>query len=802
MPGFFENQLTDGNSGHGLRPADATGPKTSKEPASFVWRGEALASDLTSPVAVELATPALQRPAIRMENLMGMLDSNVTLAVVDPFAGPDYSSLEWGINEGIGTGSLGEFGSCGGCSGCGNCGGSNQPGPRSFVNLDQVVFLDFDSGTDGNIVYTTAMRNTVQAQMEVIYEQFGVTFVQEAPSAGDYSTLVFNAGSQGGLAEDIDFRNLNKNDNAVLNVTGLGSNEAQTISASAVIGAHELGHILGLRHHDAWGPIGGGIPDNLFFPGYNPVFPGPTNADETRDHIMNTPALAGEFFDVLSPSWFGEREAIKLTFAANGSVVLEQTAPNDSFEQAQELTLEEITVPNTIVQGQNADAGDFLVDAVSVIGTFGFVDPADFYSFQGQTGLAYSFEVISQGTDRYSLTDSIDSAVTVFDSDFNPVDYYGTPAFNDRDVEFLGDVHLFDLILPDDGTYFVRVETESSGDTGTYELFINSFVASPFALPAEDDHSDLLQVSEATELSFEPVSRNEIARVDAIVGFQGMPTEQDVFTFKLDTSARVIVDVRSTSQFFNSFLELYDANGVLIGFNDDSGNPSLPNNKDSQLIVPDLAAGEYLVVASGANGSTGSYRLSVRHNGMVGGEDDHGNTFGTATMFSLDPLPATTFITARAELGNDIDSFRFTSIASGTMVVRSRALSGDLNTVLRGYDDDRNLLDANNNFNGSLDSRIALDVVAGESYFVRLSTVGETTGQYRLSFRTTSANGDSTGFELDHYGTNHVFDPNIDLNLNPFSCSTCSSCGNSSFDWDSLARIDNHDGVQGGILAG
>jgi hypothetical protein len=163
-------------------------------------------------------------------------------------------------------------------------------------------------------------------------------------------------------------------------------------------------------------------------------------------------------------------------------------------------------------------------------------------------------------------------------------------------------------------------------------------------------------------------------------------------------------------------------------------------------------------------------------------------------MFSLDPLPDTTFITARAERGNDIDTFRFTALETGSMVVRSRALSGDLNTVLRGYDDDRNLLDANNNFNGSLDSRIAFSIVAGESYFIKLSTVDETTGQYRLSFRTVSDGGSASGF-----ASRHVFDPNIDLNLNPGACATCTD---SAIDWDHFAQLDNYDGVQGGMLAG
>lgn len=676
----------------------------------------------------------------------------------------------WGLGEGVGTGELpdglfscGCGGTCPSCSGGGSSSENNfAPNTNSFgatVNLDQTVFLDFDSGIDANIDYTPQLRDAVQAQMEQIYAAFGVTFVQTAPTEGDFSTLVFNAGTPGGLAEDIDFRNQNKNDNAVINVVGFGqiNTPAQIISASAIIGAHELGHILGLRHHDAFGTIGAGIPGNLFFPGFLPAFPGPELADETTDHILNTPALAGAVTDVLTPSWFGEREAAKLAFAANGTVLFESNAPNDTFGQAQEIELSELLVPNTIVSGENADAGDFLVDAVTVIGSFTFVDQLDLYSFQGEVGRAYSFEVISQSINR--IVDFVDPTIRIFDSSFTLVDYFGTPAFNDDDIETF-DSHLFDLQLPENGTYFVEIDTFSNGDAGSYELYINSFEIQPFNLPLVDDHTDILSTILDTDLVFESVSNNVLARIDGVVGFDDSPLERDVFGFTINTEARVIVDVRSTSNFFNSFVELFDTSGNRIAFNDDNTNPSLDNDFDSQFVVNDLEAGDYFVAVSGTNGSTGSYRLGVRHNGATGAPDDHGDSFNLATNLALSPLPNTTFVNASAELGTDDDFFRFTSLGTGRLVVRSLALNGDLNTVLRGYDAQERLVDANNNFNGSLDSRISLDVVAGQSYFVRLSTVGETSGDYRLSLRTvqgSTSSGSANGFALS--------DPNVRLDL-------------------------------------
>ena len=234
-----------------------------------------------------------------------------------------------------------------------------------------------------------------------------------------------------------------------------------------------------------------------------------------------------------------------------------------------------------------------------------------------------------------------------------------------------------------------------------------------------------------------------------------------MFKFTIESDAKVIVDVRATSDFFDTFAEIYNVDGNRVAFNDDNENPALPNENDSQIIVPNLRDGEYFVVVSGAGATTGSYRVTVRHNGDVGGVDDHGDSFGAATQLPLAPFPETTHISAIAERGNDRDMFRFTATSTGNMVIRTRALSGDLNTVLRGYDGDRNLIDSNNNFNGSLDSRIVMNVTQGEDYFVRLTTVRETSGSYRISLRPsgTGGGGNSGGFT-------GLADPNIRLDFN------------------------------------
>ena len=133
----------------------------------------------------------------------------------------------------------------------------------ALCSAQQTVLLDFDSGTDGTINYTTQMRDDVQSLMETIYQDFDFTFTQSAPTTGPFTTITYNSGAAGGLADGIDFRNLNMSDNAVVNVDGLGFTATDDIvGLSANIGSHELGHLVGLRHRDGFGPIGSGV-----FPG-------------------------------------------------------------------------------------------------------------------------------------------------------------------------------------------------------------------------------------------------------------------------------------------------------------------------------------------------------------------------------------------------------------------------------------------------------------------------------------------------------------------------------------------------------
>ena len=339
----------------------------------------------------------------------------------------------------------------------------------ALCSAQQTVLLDFDSGTDGTINYTTQMRDDVQSLMETIYQDFDFTFTQSAPTTGPFTTITYNSAAAGGLADGIDFRNLNMSDNAVVNVDGLGFTATDDIvGLSANIGSHELGHLVGLRHRDGFGPIGSGV-----FPGlggaFFPAFPGPSNASEFENHVLSTPAFGADINRFTQPVWLSERSAIKLAFAEDSTTVAEVGA-NDTLATAQSLIFGNLVVPNTIIVGQNAGIGDFDVDAVSVEGSLTAGDN-DFFEFTAAAGDLFNFEVMSAALDRL---DDVDTQISIFDSNGAFVDYFGQDAFNDDEIETLDSV-IIDLVIPDDGTYFIQVNGFAAADTGDYELFVSRF---------------------------------------------------------------------------------------------------------------------------------------------------------------------------------------------------------------------------------------------------------------------------------------------------------------------------------------
>ncbi len=381
-----------------------------------------------------------------------------------------------------------------------------------------VVYLDFLPGPPGSIDYTQPIRDAIQARLGAIYSAFNYTFTQTQPASGLYYTLYYNV--EGGTllageATELNWRNFDLPGSAVIDISqlltvqdvggqSLGGIDyppytvTNVINMSAEVSAHELGHLSGLIHGDAFGPIGAGIyanlADNPYLDGYTPPYPGPDDAVGTEYDVMASPASVGtSLFDAASTTFFGERDDISLAFADSGTTTNETPGdPNTSVATAQPVTLLPLNVPNTLLIGQGT--GDtFDVTAADVVGSIELgangQSNADYYAITATAGELLNFQMRSQSLTRDN-GDAIDSVLTIYEADGKTVvPYYGSSegAFAEGGFQDT-DAVLIDVTMPYTGTYYLKVSTYSVTDSfgilhnsevGDYELFMYSFAATP-----------------------------------------------------------------------------------------------------------------------------------------------------------------------------------------------------------------------------------------------------------------------------------------------------------------------------------
>jgi hypothetical protein len=419
----------------------------------------------------------------------------------------------------------------------------------------QRVFLDFDGGVptfdvlrenlDGSAtvltslpshVYTPAERASIEALIAADVRPFGIEVSHVPPEEGVFSTLTFNgslpirlvAVAGGGFlvngsfgdSDAIDWRNQHPADAAVIaahlweflvltdpsgrsfsTTSGLVVDAKHPLATrlseavvqqSANTAAHELGHLLGLRHHDGFGPPGsglpgGGLPSPLEFV---PPFEGPLDASETTLHLMST-GRTGATPSVRASvdQFFSERSAIKLTAGQRLSPTPEAEAQSSALEPVR------LSVPNPVLEGVRAGPAELVAQTLFVKGSLSSVGEVDELRLPGAAGEVWTIELVS--TSDPSFTKPVVTDLRLLLEQPN-----GTRqliAFNAQTFEG-DDPLLLDVELPSDGSYVLQIDApdityiDSDGDgfrddpisleesglgalrAGNYELLMYSLV--------------------------------------------------------------------------------------------------------------------------------------------------------------------------------------------------------------------------------------------------------------------------------------------------------------------------------------
>lgn len=369
----------------------------------------------------------------------------------------------------------------------------------------QLVYLNFEQSsptfeaitfsgvpeTYNSHIYTQAERDTIQANLEADYAAFNVRFTQSVPESGDYSTLNFECQVEGGIcisftggilfgrAESIDLGNTLRNDSAFVDanlwevvvqldptggfltsLTGIPveNGDVQSALSTAIVnqasntGSHELGHNMGLRHHDSFGSPGNGLPSTGVpsADAFYPVFDGLQDGDEAILHTMASGASVGSG---LSDSanrdrFFSERSAIKLKAAEKAKLVMENDNMSSGWDR---VDLKPVKVPNTLIEGANAGK-NLGVRGTIVQGAISSTDEVDFYRFRARGGNTLSAEF--NGFDAPATDDSVIGALRLFY--VNKDGSLTLVAQNFQNFEGF-DAFLIDAPLEKDGDYIIEV---------------------------------------------------------------------------------------------------------------------------------------------------------------------------------------------------------------------------------------------------------------------------------------------------------------------------------------------------------
>ena len=375
--------------------------------------------------------------------------------------------------------------------------------------------------------YTDEDKDIIVSRLEADYAPYNIEFVLEEPTEGDYVTLQFNSNDDpcvttagvcptGGIlfgsAGEIDFGNDNRSivaindanlwpylnaldivlgrpegtfieDNALIDVIGARTDgpDAVTpteaariavINQTANTGAHELGHGLGLRHYDAWGPIGGGLPSTGAVEpvAFAPAYQGPSDADETVLHTMSSGASSGLPLSQSANAdrFLSERSAIKLAINERGRFITDEQANSG------QASLKKLQVVNPILEGDNAD-GRIDVRNIVVEGRLDELDEVDSLTFSGKAGQVFNAEFISDVEGFFFPDwDRVIGKLTLFlqESDGSLTEV----ARNEAEFESF-DAFLLDAVLPENGTYVLQAEAPN-------EIFLgNDANGDPIIIP-------------------------------------------------------------------------------------------------------------------------------------------------------------------------------------------------------------------------------------------------------------------------------------------------------------------------------
>lgn len=357
-----------------------------------------------------------------------------------------------------------------------------------------VVFVDFSglsnrlddvtnaAGTSAfNPSERTTIQNNILAGVRSAYSAFTGLSFQTTDPGGTRSVLNFGQTAGAGflgVADHIDFLNTVVNDTARVFSGNFGfiveageSKAVQVAELSAALtgtAVHELGHNLGLRHHDAYGDIS--------YSGNQVATGGAQNQNWMATGSTSISEAGRE-----SVRKFSRNSQVKLAFA-QGTLPNNPTGTNEAGDaggtlaSAQSLNLQSIPVANmfgNVVTGEITSAAD-----------------ADLYRVFLAAGSVFTADINIDFASGFPF-DNVDTTLELLDASGNVLftdtrsgysgNQYGS-ALNSGDGF---DPALFNVPISLTGDYFVRITSDPNTDaSGDYRLLVHTDILAAVPEPS------------------------------------------------------------------------------------------------------------------------------------------------------------------------------------------------------------------------------------------------------------------------------------------------------------------------------
>ncbi|RMF67345.1 MAG: serine protease, partial [Cyanobacteria bacterium J069] len=203
------------------------------------------------------------------------------------------------------------------------------------------------------------------------------------------------------------------------------------------------------------------------------------------------------------------------------------------------------------------------------------------YTFEGRAGQEVTVEMISQDVNAYLILLRPDGSDLAQDND----------SAGDRNARLTA-------VLPETGLYTILANTFEPGETGRYSLSATIGVATA---PAPN----------ASPRPTQPSAR-VLLQVEGSLGPNSLIWQEDNSPYQeysLNGQAGQTVTITMESIEFDTYLILLDANGRVVGQNDDESTSST----NSQLTVTLPSTGTYRIIANAYDrNGRGRYVLTVR----------------------------------------------------------------------------------------------------------------------------------------------------------------------------------------------